>query len=116
MPTQWSEAEQVPLGCIGPPFTEKSIVNRTGRCGHRPLQKHYRWSFCRGGVLPRPYTTFTPPYPVTKASGKPAAFTFSQYSSALRRKRKAPTCTRYSGVSSTGGSGVSAGSPASGST
>ncbi len=21
MPTQWSEAEQVPLGCIAPPFT-----------------------------------------------------------------------------------------------
>ena len=58
----------------------------------------------------RPYTVQPPPYPVTKASGKPAAFTFSQYSSALRRKRKAPTCTRYSGVSSTGGSGVSAGS------
>ena len=63
--------------------------------------------FGRGG---RPYTVQPRPYPVTKASGKPAAFTFSQYSSALRRKRKAPTCTRYSGVSSTGGSGVSAGS------
>ena len=63
--------------------------------------------FGRGG---RPYTVQPPPYPVTKASGKPAAFTFPQYSSALRRKRKAPTCTRYSGVSSTGSSGVSAGS------
>ena len=74
-----------------------------------PLRGHRPW-LSLWESQGRPYTVQPPPYPVTKASGKPAAFTFPQYSSALRRKRKAPTCTRYSGVSSTGGSGVSAGS------
>ena len=34
MPTQWSEAEQVPLGCIAPPFYERTPVDFVGGDAH----------------------------------------------------------------------------------
>ena len=62
MPTQWSEAEQAPLGCIAPYATAPlAPLRRGGRlCPPAIIRTHPRCSSVGGDALIAPYATAAP--------------------------------------------------------